>query len=206
MHLSRFTAGLLSNGNVTIAGELLSFTMEDKGSATELLERFHARDLLHMPSTAPAFNAAAALWAIQYLYQAIAFTLQRQHGAEKITEVLLPWEGPVDASVIYSADLSLRHLPSLLKLAKGLSPEDPLVKHLLQTALHWPLSSVGMPLEQQPDLQVILEDPSLRITYTDRIIAAKDVKRCKDAAVQALVEEALGEHTAMLWPDYTLHV
>ena len=52
----------------------------------------------------------------------------RDAGEELILESLLPFDGDSDPSVIYSADLMLRYMPSLFELAKGPAPADVLVR------------------------------------------------------------------------------
>ncbi len=64
---------------------------------------------------------------------------------------LINYPVAVSASMIYSADLCLRHLPQLLTLAQGLSPDDPLVLHVKKTLLEWPFSGAGLELPDKPE-------------------------------------------------------
>lgn len=204
MKLSAFIDGLLTNGAVQVTHEMGSFEQEDLEAAGLLLAQFHEQDALDMPGTAPAFDAAAGLWAAQYLYRAIQLVMLRNLGSEAIPVWLPAYEGAQTPEVIYSVDLSFRHLQSLLSLAKGLAPEDPLVLHLRETLRTWPYSSAAMDLEDEPDVTVIFSDASLKHAYVDRIIESGQVKKAGIEPIQSQVKEALGDHAALLWPAFTL--
>jgi hypothetical protein len=87
-------------------------------------------------------------------------------------------------------------------LAKGLSPNDVLVVLLKQTAKDWPYSSVGMELGDDVEINAIMNDSSLKYSYIDRIIEARDNNRCNNTQVNELVAEALGDHAGTLWPQH----
>jgi hypothetical protein len=91
-----------------------------------------------------------------------------------------------------------------LQLAKGLSPEDPLVKELEIMAAQWPLSLADTPAIVPEDLSPILQHPSLKMAYIDRIIQARDIRKCSHRECLPLVREALGAHTAILWPEFEI--
>ena len=82
----------------------------------------------------------------------------------------VPCPEPPSPSVCYSADLSLRYLPDLLSLAKGIASDDPLVHGLHAICRSWPLSSVGVPDVGELDTGAFLSHPTLRRLYVDRII------------------------------------
>jgi hypothetical protein len=203
MELSLFIESLLTHGAVQVTGNITALGPEDLEAAKGLLQQYHKRDSLDMPGIAPAFDAGAGLWAAQYVYRAIQLVMLRNLGTEAITEHLAPYEGVLTPPVIYSADLCFRHLPSLLSLAKGLAPEDPLVLHLKETLRSWPYSSAAMDLaDEAADVSVIFSDVSLRLAYVDRIIVSGNIKKAGREPVQAQVKEALGDHAALLWPEF----
>lgn len=202
MQLSNFIEDLITKGIVTVSPDVSPFDPQDLQHAETTLLQYHANDSLHMPGTAPAFHAPAATWAAIYLYRAVQLTLLRNFGEDIVRGLLTPFDGEANAAAAYSADLCLRYVPTILELAKGLSPNDVLVVLLKQTAKDWPYSSVGMELAGDIDINAIMNDSSLKYSYIDRIIEARDNNRCNNTQVKELVAEALGNHAGTLWPQH----
>jgi len=201
MELSNFIQQLLSQGTVPVRPGIITFEPADEKEALKILQRYYSEDMLEMPRTAPAFNEAAAIWAAKYFYTAVQLTVVRDEADTVVNEKLQPFTGAITADVIYSADLILRYLPALLQLAKGLSPADVLVSALEQTAANWPFSSAGIETEPIKNEDVIFADPSLAITYTDRLISAKDIKRISKSELQQHVLSSAGLHLNTFWPQ-----
>lgn len=202
MQLSNFIEDLVTKGVVTVSSEAAPFDEQDLQQAQTALLQYYANDSLNMPGTAPAFHADAAIWAANYLYRAVQLTLLRNLDENAVRALLTPFNGEITAAAVYSADLSLRYLPTVLELAKGLSPDDVLVVLLKQTTKDWPYSSVGMELGNDSDINAIMNDASLKYSYIDRIIEARDTNRCNNTQVNDLVAEALGDHAGALWPQH----
>jgi hypothetical protein len=76
------------------------------------------------------------------------------------------------------------------------------VKRLQQAAVQWPFSSVGMKVEGPMDINAIMNDSCLRRAYIDRIIEARDNKRCNNEKVNEYIKEALGDYGHILWPGW----
>jgi hypothetical protein len=87
-------------------------------------------------------------------------------------------------------------------LSIGLAPEDVRVKRLQEAAAQWPFSSVGMKVGGSVDVEVIMSNTCLRSAYIDRIIAARDGKRCNNILVNEHIKEALGDYAHVLWPGW----
>ncbi len=202
MELATFIQGLLTEGKLTVRGVLISFEQADLGETQKLLEEYYREDALEMSYTAPAFAAAAALWAAGFFYTAVQLTVIREAGEAEIKQQLMSFQGSYTPETIYSADLVLRHLPALCGLAKGLAPADILVQELYHTGRQWPFSSVGMELGEVIGEEIIFSHPSLRQAYIDRIIANKDKQRAAGARAQTILQETTGSHTAGLWPGF----
>lgn len=147
------------------------------------------------PGVCPPLDPAMAHWATQFLFKACHLLANRDLPADTVQTELDPAATPPDRSpaALYSVDLAFRFIPDVERLASQAAAEDPLVKALHAQGLLWPLSSVGMRLED-PDFDVspILADPVLSLCYAERIIARKDKSRLGDPATAALVNEALG--------------
>ncbi|SDH50626.1 hypothetical protein [Chitinophaga filiformis] len=206
MRLTEFISSLINEGKVTVAPAINSFDPEDLRLANVHLKQHYDDDSTDMPGQVPPFDPEAALWAACYLYRAVQFIQLRQLGEDDIKAHLLPFTGVPSPSAIYAADLTLRYMPGLFDLAKGLAPGDPLVKELEIMAAHWPFSMAAIPsiVPEELFLLMIMQHPSLKIAYIDRIIQAKDFRKCRHPECLPLVKEALGSYAAILWPEFEI--
>ncbi len=227
MHpLTDFLDDLLRTGHVTVAGQLTPFADDDQAAATDLLRDYHAADALDAPGPAPAFEPAAAGWAAEFLYRTTQLAFLRDYDEQAIAAHLPDWPGRLTAEVIFSVDLLFRYLPTLLALARGLAPADPLVRRLRAVAERWPLSFVGVapapaetpanslandsaeaptnePVEAPENgLASVLAHPTLRARYVERVIERRDRPRAAPPAVAEGIREALGDHADLLWPGF----
>lgn len=202
MELSLFITSLTEKGVVEVNVEFQPVSPEDISATLDLLKVFHGQDAMEMPGQAPAFDPRAAEWASVYFYHAVKLMVNREAGEEKITEYLLPFPGETDPASIYSADLILRHLSSLLDLARGLAPADPLVNEIKKTAAAWPFSSPGMELDEVRNEAMIFADASLQQEYIDRIIQTKDKKRAAKKHIHPYIVEVTGDYADDLWPEF----
>ncbi|WP_421799672.1 hypothetical protein [Haliscomenobacter sp.] len=200
--LNQFLSDLWKNGQVEVAHELKTFSLEELNDAQLVLQKGYEAEQTHFPGTAPTFAAEPALWAAQYLYRSIQFILLRHLDEKTMQEHLLPWPVQVNAEAVYAADLSLRHLPSLFSFAKGLSPADPLLLELKKTASTWPFSGLGI-AEAAPEAEaLLLSHPDLAIAYSDRIIAKRLKTKAQEPHIRPLIAAALGDHAQTLWPNW----
>lgn len=208
MLLTPFLHDLQTTGAVTLAARPEPFAEADERAAEALLRDWHAADAREWPGTAPDFDSAAAGWAARYLYHTVQLALVRELDETVVAEYLPDFAGPATAEAIHSADLSLRYLPDLLRLAKGLAPGDALVARLLATGAQWPLSFVGRaaPAPEPEAEAAVLAHPALRQAYIDRVIGARDQGRAGLPHLRPLVEAALGGHAATLWPDFAAFI
>jgi hypothetical protein len=202
MLLTSFLQDLLTSGSITLSGQPAPFEAADLDAAESLLKSYHAEDSLDLPHAAPAFEAAAALWAAQHLYYTAVLAVVRELDEAAIAAHLPNFEGEKTPAASYSADLTLRYLPDLLQLAKGLAPADALVARLRHTARQWPLSFVGHEPADAGAEAILLVHPALRGAYLDRIIRARDRARASQPHLAPLVQAALGAYSAQLWPDF----
>jgi hypothetical protein len=204
VNLSEFLTRLLTDGLVLVPRHMAVFQEDDLQASALLLKQLYDTDCFEMPYQAPAFEPEAALWAARYLFYATQLVLLRDQDEAAMDQYLQPFPGQQSAGVIYSVDLVFRYLGNLFKLSSGIAPNDPLVIYLRQTAAQWPFSSVGLNIEPATDTAVILEHPSLKYTYVDRIILRTDVSRLNGIKEQQTLKEILGIHQAKLWPGLEL--
>lgn len=202
MTLAEFLHALFITGQVAVASQPELFSLPDLQQAVVLLQEEYAEDSVHLPHVAPSFSAEAALWAAQVLYRSVQLTLQRDLDETAVHASLIDFPGPVDPAAVYSADLTLRYLPDLLNLAKGLAPADVLVTRLRELAQRWPFSFGGPELADPQYLEPVLAHPALRAAYADRVIGTRNLVRARQPEAIPLVREALGHYATELWPEF----
>ncbi|MCI1187854.1 hypothetical protein MON38_10520 [Hymenobacter sp. DH14] len=205
MLLTGFLHHLLTTGAVTLTARPVPFEPADLLAAEELLRAYYADDVRELPGPAPAFDAPAASWAAAYLYHTVQLALVRELDETVVQTQLADFTGEITPAAIYSADLTLRYLPDLLRLAKGLAPGDALVGRLRATAGQWPFSFVGAEEGAAGATEAearILAHSALQQEYIDRIIRTQDQVRAAQTHLAPLVHAALGQYAATLWPDF----
>jgi len=202
VQLIQFIQDIIQQGKVTVDGNVTPFSDEDKQAATQRLREYYELQKQELSATVPAFDAPAAIWAAGFLYRAVQLVMLRDLGDDVVNKLLTPYDGAVTPEAVLSVDLSFRYLPNLVGLAKGLAPEDVLVKRLHEAAVQWPFSSVGMKVEGDLNIDVILNNACVCRSYIDRIITARDIKRCNNPQVKEYIKEALGDYGHVLWPGW----
>lgn len=202
MQLVQFIQDIIQQGKVTVDGQVTPFSDEDKQAATQRLREYYELQKQELTATVPAFDGPAAIWAAGFLYRAVQLVMLRDLGDEVVNKLLTPYDGAVTPEAVLSVDLSFRYLPNLVGLAKGLAPEDVLVKRLHEAAVQWPFSSVGMKVEGDFNLDVILNNTCVRRSYIDRIITARDIKRSNNPQIKEYIKEELGDYGHVLWPGW----
>lgn len=202
MQLIQFIQDIIQQGKVTVDGHVTPFSEEDKQAATQRLREYYELQKQELTATVPAFDAPAAIWAASFLYRTVQLVMLRDLGDDVVNKLLTPYDGVITAEAVLSVDLSFRYLPNLVGLAKGLAPEDVLVKRLHEAAVQWPFSSVGMKVEGEFNIEVILKNACVCRSYIDRIITARDIKRCNNPQVKEYIKEALGDYGHVLWPGW----
>jgi hypothetical protein len=202
VQLDQFIQDIIQQGKVIVDGRVTAFTEEDIQLATQRLHEYYEHLQQELTDTVPDFHAIAAVWAAGFLYRSVQLVMLRDLNEAVVNSLLTPYDGSVSPETILSVDLSFRYLPNLMGLAKGLAPEDVLVKRLQEAAIHWPFSSVGMKVEGAMDIDVIMQNACLRRAYVDRIIEARDIKRCNNVQINEYIQEALGDYGHILWPGW----
>lgn len=199
--LAEFASGLFSTGEVLVRREA-DLGGSDSQAALLLQEAFaaHLDDLADLGADQlPPFKPDVAMEALRSLYRICHALVDRALPAgdvEAIFSTMPP--APVDSGDMLSADVALRHLPTIHRWAKSLSAGDPLVAGLSAIALRFPLSSVGMgPLPLPLDLAPLKRHPRLWRLYIDRVIERQDESRLTDPELKAAVRDALGAYHSL---------
>lgn len=197
MSVRSFLVDLASSGRVHVGRALL----DKPPSAPEVGPTLMDLDLaarVDMAGEAPPLSMGPALWGAWMLYSGAQFLTFRELDGGLVTQ-RLGAAPPASASpwVCWSVDLTLRYLPDLVALARGLSANDPLVTGLLELARAWPLSSVGISGVGAVQVGGFWSHASLRALYVDRILERKDTARLADPEVREAVRAALGDHGSL---------
>jgi hypothetical protein len=190
--LASFVHALTHDGRIVVSPEPIAAA--DESALSELVE-LHQRAQAELAGEPPGFSSETALWAANLLYQICQFVVCRDIGEGQIAAAFAnecPTARGPDTD--WSADLLLRHLPGLIRLAQQLSNGDPLVQELKKVAATWPLSSVGVPELTELNLDTFIAHPALARLYADRIVAAADTSRLGDPRVDDLLRADLGIH------------
>lgn len=204
MQLIAFLDGLWRKGEVTVANDFVDFSAEEMDEASLLLELRHQEDRTHMPGKMPDFHGEAAAWAAITTYRITQLIMLRK--VDDIARWFLPFAQDKTAETIYSADLSLRYIPQLLKLTKALAPDDPLGEKILEVAYSWPYSSVGIGLEKEVDITKLHAHTSLFQSYIDRIIHHNAKDRATHPNVIQGIRMSLGMFPDDTWSEFFAQV
>jgi len=197
MNLPEFLEELFAEGRVAVPApdELAS---DELSAAARVLEEHDRLCRMEAPDGAPAYSREAAMWAAVQFYRACQLAMFRDVGEEAIAKVreneLEGWER---AEVHYSVDLAFRFLPDLVRVARSVAWDDPLVELLMSWCRRWPLSSVGVKGTGDVSLGPIAESSSLMLMYVDRVLAREDTERLTSEPVRRHVKQALGLFPAL---------
>ncbi len=177
-----------------------------------LLREWHTEVCEEIAGPALAFDEAAARWGAAILFRAAWFYLHRDADATQMTVLLaVPLPVPVTAAALLSADLTLRYLPEMYRLARTLAPGDPLLAALQNLAAAQPLSGAGLPPEEDrirtPEAaawQAMRAHSGLWRLFIDRVIAAQARWWLSHPDVKTAVRRAAGAFARELVPSLDL--
>jgi len=192
----KFLEALAETGDVPVPA-WASAVVSESVEIDDLVRAADSEARLDAPGDAPPLEPEAARWAARILFRACCCLADRTVDAAAVAKSLGD-RGPDgrSASVCWSVDLFVRHLPALHRLARGLAPGDPLVAALERLGAEWPLSSVGMSGGPEGAIppEAVAEDPCLRRLHADRVLRESATGRLADLRIAESVRAALGAH------------
>lgn len=169
---------------------------------TSRLQDLHAVSCLEFPGDAPVFDEAAAWLGLRTLFILVSATAFREVELHEIKDALKSSSASLTTpEAHYSADLCLRHLPSLRETIVKIADGDPLIPLIDHLAFRLPLSSVSLPLSELPDLSVINSHPGLAQFHAERVIELSDSRRALDPTVSKMITSIAGAHRDQLIPQ-----
>jgi len=194
MGIKQFLIDLNESGRVLVSADIDPLPEKELESTTAVLRTIDSIARRELAFEAPQLDLPLALWAAERLYRGCQFIVHREADELHVREEIgrSPPTTAAGPAAAYSVDLSLRHLPGLMALCRSITPTDPLLEALLTLGNRWPLSSVGIEGATPASIDDIINNPTLRQLYVDRIIARGDTSRLCDPRVNRAVRAARG--------------
>ncbi|MBN2710980.1 MAG: hypothetical protein JXR97_00900 [Planctomycetes bacterium] len=174
---------LREGGHVIIPDDDHTSALRTDGVIEEL-RQLDKTERLNSSEKLPEVNYEIASSALLLIYRACQFIVYRDIPEQSIRSAFRASPSPDGTAVrIWSVDIAFRYIPGLIKMAKGLNPDDPLVEELKTLATTWPFSSVGVKLDKDPEISAILGNPGLCRMYIDRIVERNDSNRARQEGI-----------------------
>ena len=197
--MHQFSTDLFLTGRAIVTRSTWVADAKTEQQTIIAVEDLEADYRLALPGTPPQVDHDSVLWAAKSVAWAAGVLVDRDQGETGFPDALqASTPDHTEPSAIYSVDLLMRFLPSLLHRATRIDRDDPLLDSLGSLAIAWPLSSVGCewvtPDLTSAPLAGIQSHACLRQMYVDRIIAKQDRMRLDQPWVRQAVELAVGDY------------
>lgn len=203
MCLGDFLEQLFLDGQVGLppGPDKLEVTLKAKRRLLQAYEE----DRWHLPGDLagrPPYHADSAEQAALWLSTAALCVADRSIDAATLGRLLAPLPlPPADPAAAagwhYSADLTLRHLPQLYRVAGRLLEDDPLLGACRELAERYPLAAPGLPGPAEPP-PLFLTHPLLGGLYVERVLRHRDLEKARHPFVLARLKEGCGAHADLL--------
>ena len=186
-----------------------AITTKEEKAVADLLREEYAKEAMNFPGIAPSFEREAAVWAARIVFNASQLLLSREQDTQDIVKLLPPYSGAMTPAAILSADLCLRCLPDIIKKAREINPDDPLIRLLEDLLRDWHYSGIGYfrsdLFRDDPgdlsDFSSILADDCLRLLYIDRVIERRVTALANLPELWPGVLAAMGDHSTFFWKE-----
>jgi hypothetical protein len=136
--------------------------------AAPILARRFEDDALDLAGGAPPFVPRVACWGAEIVRQACWLVACRDEPPESVARRLPDGPRPQGPGCHASADLMLRHLPTILRRAERIDGEDPLARRLAAILAEWPLSGILAGLDEPPARPCDFGHEGLAQRYAER--------------------------------------
>ena len=189
--LSTFIDQLHADGIVSVMSTGPS-AEDDSRDLEASLTRACDRAQLDVSAGMPQADRQSTCRACAVLYDLCRFVINRHLVVESMTAAATPWDSSAATpEQIFGVDVAFRYLHAVHRQAAERNPQDPLLHQLLVHARSRPLAAVGIP-GTGDDPGTLLEHPSLRALYVDRVIARGDIGRARHPRVLPHLRAAVG--------------
>jgi hypothetical protein len=176
--------------------------IEDK-EVIAFLEDEYEREILNYPFIAPKFDSNAGIWAAKMLFFASQLLLYREHSVADLSNLFPKFYSKIDASIMLSADLSLRFLPQIVLELKRIDSEDALIPILQEHLQMFHYSAIGFDIEIL-NFDFLNENQCLKQLYMDRIIERRAIKLVSNPEIKMSILESLGNYKSDFWAELDL--
>jgi len=192
MNLAEFLEELFAEGRVAVP-EPGALSNEEMHAAARVLAEQDRLWRLESPEGAPEYDPQAAMWAATQYYRACQLAMFRDAGLEAITKLAeSELESGDRPESHYSVDLTFRFLPDLVRIARSIATDDPLVELLMKWCRQWPMSSISVKGVGDVSIGAIAASPCLMQIYVDRVLAREDIERLTSEPVRKRLKQSLG--------------
>lgn len=190
--ITEFAKELFENGEAWLSEKPNASMMElpPSDELQELIISFHEKASLAAPGRPPSLDMTSAVWALNCMYWACWMLVDRNE-AEVCLPTSLRSSAPdgTTAEQHWSVDLSFRFISQLRARGFQLSQDDPWVMEVDRLIQNWPLAALGTSVdESEVALSIVMQHPTLRSVYLDRILARKDNSRATKPEVVPWME------------------
>ena len=129
MAIAEFYEQLLTDGHVLVTDRAAPAGHE-LPRAVQLLQAFDREYRQHLPLGIPVGDQLALTWSANVFYRAAQFLVYRELGPEMLASELIDFGHPATPEAAYGVDIVFRFLPDLMRIARAVSANDPLVNVL----------------------------------------------------------------------------
>lgn len=189
--------------HVILYNKLTTVSDKEEQDVIAFLEGEYERETIDYPFEAPVFSPTAALWAAKTVYFAAQLFLFRENQVTELQSLLPSYDATIDVSVMLSADLCLRFLPSVKYALEAVDVNDPLVAVVEQHLKQFPYSGIGRDgAFSAPDTAMIINNDCLKQLYLDRITERKATKWANQPTINSAILANIGNHKNDLWREF----
>jgi hypothetical protein len=165
-----FLTELLKEGKIVFRSAKAPHDRISQPAVAFLAEAFKVHSTA-VAGPAIAFDPETAAAAAEFLRQSSWALVNHDERMDDLEKRLKMPGPPLTPSHHLSADLTLRFLPQILRRARGLNPDDPLVERIASILRRWPLSGVLSDVAEAPLPPMDLgSHPGLLLLYAERLI------------------------------------
>lgn len=194
---------LRQHEEVMLFGNILHIDDTDAAETVAYLQEQYRKESLEYPYSAPAFDAAAALWAAKTMNMAAQLLLYRENKPDDLGTLFPAFDREINHAAVLSADLCLRFLPDTLRELKIIDSLDPLILILENILSQWHYSGIHYPLDLSTvELERGLANPCLRQLYINRIIHYKNISLAQHELFRNHISAALGLYAPDYWKEF----
>ncbi len=178
-------------------------TSDDDNELSLFLEKEFEKESLHLAFDSLEFHSEAAVWAAKIVFLSAQLVLYRQHNKEEIMKVFPDFTKEVSCDAMFSADLCLRFLPSIISQLQEIDADDLLIPILQKIISKWHYSAISYQLKFDLDWNEIEKSKSLLQLSTYRVHRYKRIDLAQKEPVFSTLKNIFGNRASYFWKEFT---